>query len=183
MNRAPHLPSARGAAALTDLLVTGEFTGCTRLTHLAGAASVERSREDPIGPRRINDGSTVGPLGELSEVASGTPYAVDRLLGEGALAAHQCDRGLQGVARCFFEACVHRLRSDSPSTGVNSQLVHRGPAADPISVFGDGGRVRAFVVAGDAARVRAYACTGDGDAGDLQSRPILRGPCGAGRTR
>jgi len=137
--------------------------------------------EDPVGTRRVNYEATVGlldaarharvqrvvyassaavygnaqlpPVDELGELDPGTPYAVDKLLGERALASHGREHGLQGVALRFFNVFGPRQRADSPYAGVISQFVRRALAGEPVTVFGDGGQTRDFVFVRDVARV------------------------------
>lgn len=164
-----------------DPVAVSEALGdSTRVIHLAAIASVQRSVEDPVGTHRVNYEATLRlldasrrlgvervvyassaavygdvqapPVDELGAVDPSTPYAIDKFMGEKALAYHQREHGLQCVALRFFNVYGPRQRADSPYSGVISQFVRRALAAEAVTVFGDGGQTRDFVFVGDVAR-------------------------------
>jgi UDP-glucose 4-epimerase len=161
-------------------LVTEALSRCRRVVHLAAIASVQRSIEDPVGSHRVNyeatlrlleQARTVGverlvyassaavygdaqmpPVEEHGDLDPRTPYAIDKLMGEKALAFYRRVHGLPGVALRFFNVYGPRQRSDSPYSGVISLFARRVRSGEPITVFGDGEQTRDFVYVADVSR-------------------------------
>ncbi|MDA0699742.1 MAG: NAD-dependent epimerase/dehydratase family protein [bacterium] len=160
--------------ALADAL-----RGCRWVVHLAATASVQHSIDDPIGSHRVNYEATLRllegarrsgverivyassaaiygdaqqpPVDELGPLDPQTPYAIDKLAGEQALAFYRRVHGLQGVALRFFNVYGPRQRDDSPYSGVISLFQRRVRCGEAVTVFGDGGQTRDFVYVADVA--------------------------------
>ena len=156
------------------------LTGCARVVHLAAIASVQRSVEDPVGTHRVNYEATARllesahrhgvrrfvyassaavygdvqtpPVDEVGALDPRTPYAVDKLMGEKALAGFRREHGLEGVALRFFNVYGPRQRSDSPYSGVISLFARQLLRGEPVTVYGDGEQTRDFVFVGDVVR-------------------------------
>lgn len=157
--------------------------GCDRVVHLAAIASVQRSVEDPVGTHRVNYGATLQlleaarragvrrflyassaavygdvqplPVTESGALDPGTPYAIDKRMGEMALDYYGRAHGMEWAALRFFNVFGPRQRADSPYSGVVSLFLRRVAAGEPLTVFGDGGQTRDFVFVRDVARVLA----------------------------
>jgi UDP-glucose 4-epimerase len=153
--------------------------GCRRVVHLAAIASVQHSIDDPIGSHRVNYEATLRlleaarragvarivyassaavygdaqqpPVDELGALDPQTPYAIDKLAGEHALAFYRRVHGLEGVAVRFFNVYGPRQRDDSPYSGVISLFQRRIRRGEPATVFGDGEQTRDFVFVADVA--------------------------------
>ena len=156
------------------------LTGCGRVVHLAAIASVQRSVEDPVGTHRVNYEATARllelahrhgvrrfvyassaavygdvqtpPVDEVGALDPRTPYAVDKLMGEKALASFRREHGMEGVSLRFFNVYGPRQRSDSPYSGVISLFVRQLLRGEPVTIFGDGEQTRDFVFVGDVTR-------------------------------
>lgn len=161
--------------------IADALTGCRRVVHLAAIASVQRSVEDPVGTHRVNYEATLSlldlahqhgvrrfvyassasvygdvqtpPVDELGALDPRSPYAMDKLMGEKALASFRREHGLEGVALRFFNVYGPRQRSDSPYSGVISLFVRQLLRGEPVTVYGDGEQTRDFVFVGDVVRV------------------------------
>jgi UDP-glucose 4-epimerase len=153
--------------------------GCRRVVHLAAIASVQHSIDDPIGSHRVNYEATLRlleqarragvervayassaavygdaqtpPVDELGPLDPQTPYAIDKLAGEQALAFYRRVHGLEGVALRFFNVYGPRQRDDSPYSGVISLFQRRIRRGEAVTVFGDGEQTRDFVFVADVA--------------------------------
>ena len=161
--------------------VAAALDGCRRVVHLAAIASVQRSVEDPEGTHRVNYSATralweaarragvervvfassaavygdaaASPVDEKAPADPQTPYARDKLMGEGALHEVCAPGGLQAVALRFFNVYGPRQRADSPYSGVISQFLRHVREGRTVTIFGDGKQTRDFVFVGDVARV------------------------------
>jgi len=163
-----------------DALVAEALMTCQRVVHLAAIASVQHSVDDPVGSHRVNYEATLRlleqarrfgverlvyassaavygdaqrpPVDELGATDPQTPYAIDKLMGEQALAFYRRVHGLSGVALRFFNVYGPRQRDDSPYSGVISLFTRRVRSGEPVTIFGDGEQTRDFVFVADVAR-------------------------------
>jgi UDP-glucose 4-epimerase len=166
-----------------DALLADALASCRRVVHLAAIASVQASIDDPVATHRVNYVATLKllesarragaerlvyassaaiygdaqrpPVEEEGGLDPQTPYAIDKLMGEKAVAFYRRVHGLQGVALRFFNVYGPRQRADSPYSGVISLFTHRASLGEPVTVFGDGEQTRDFVYVGDVAHAVA----------------------------
>jgi UDP-glucose 4-epimerase len=160
-------------------LVAEALRSCRRVVHLAAIASVQQSIDDPVGTHRVNYEATLRlldqaqragverlvyassaavygdaqtpPVDEDGPLDPQTPYAIDKLMGEKALAFYRRVHGLSSVALRFFNVYGPRQRDDSPYSGVISLFVRHLRRGEPVTVFGDGEQTRDFVFVEDVA--------------------------------
>ena len=160
-------------------LVAEALRTSRRVVHLAAIASVQQSIDDPVGTHRVNYEATLRlleqahragverlvyassasvygdaqtpPVREDGELDPQTPYAIDKLMGEKALAFYRRVHGLPAVALRFFNVFGPRQRDDSPYSGVISLFTRRLRRGEPVTVFGDGEQTRDFVFVEDVA--------------------------------
>jgi UDP-glucose 4-epimerase len=95
------------------------------------------------------------PVTERGALDPGTPYAIDKRMGEVALEYYGRAHGLEWAALRFFNVYGPRQRADSPYSGVVSLFLRHVLAGESLTVFGDGSQTRDFVFVQDVARVLA----------------------------
>ena len=159
----------------------GAVDGVQAVVHLAAIASVARSVDAPSETHEVNLAGTIR-LGEAAAAAGvpkvvyassaavygfvereahheddppapATPYAIDKLTGETYLAYFARQHGLDARSLRFFNVYGPRQRADSPYSGVIARFATALLAAEPLTVFGDGGQTRDFIAVSDVASV------------------------------
>ncbi len=167
--------------------------GVDWIFHEAAIASVPKTIEDPLASQRINYGGTLNlleaarhhgaprlvfaasaaaygdlpglPKDETSAVGPLSPYAVDKLASEHALAAYHHLHGLHTVSLRYFNVFGPRQDPSSPYSGVISILVDHLLAGTTPTILGDGEQTRDFVYVADVVDANLRAITTDAAAG------------------
>ncbi len=161
--------------------------------HEAAIASVPKTIEAPLASQRINYGGTLNlleaarhhgaprlvfaasaaaygdlpglPKGEASAVCPLSPYAVDKVASEHALAAYHHLHGMHTVSLRYFNVFGPRQDPSSPYSGVISIFVDHLLAGTTPTVLGDGEQTRDFVYVADVVEANLRAITTDAAAG------------------
>jgi UDP-glucose 4-epimerase len=155
--------------------------GVDSVVHLGAIPSVPLSIEQPIETHSVNYGGTlnlleamrIGGVDRIIYASSAavyspfrsephqesdlpdptSPYGVDKLAGEFALAAYGRLHGLKTTALRFFNIYGERQDPSSAYSGVISIFAHRIRQDLPITIHGDGSQSRDFVYVRDLARM------------------------------
>ena len=121
-----------------NLLEAMRAEGVDRIVYASSAAVYSPFRTDPHQESDLPDPSS--------------PYGVDKLAGEFALAAYGRLHGLKSTALRFFNIYGERQDPSSAYSGVISIFAHRIRQDLPITIHGDGSQSRDFVYVRDLAR-------------------------------
>jgi nucleoside-diphosphate-sugar epimerase len=97
-----------------------------------------------------------GPKREGGPLATESPYAESKLLGEQLLWEYQ-ERGLQGVALRYFNVFGPGQPADSDYAAVIPLFIARSLAGERLMICGDGRQTRDFVYVEDVAGVNWHA--------------------------
>lgn len=166
------------------------FPPAERIVHLAAQVSVVHSVANPLVDMAVNYGGTLHvleyaramkvnkvvfassaavygdaaalPASEDAMPAPMSPYGIDKLASEHALAAYSAVHGVPATALRFFNVYGPRQDPSSPYSGVISIFADRARAGRPLTIFGDGAQTRDFVYVGDVVRA-IVAALGDGN--------------------
>jgi UDP-glucose 4-epimerase len=166
------------------------FGPAERIVHLAAQVSVVASVANPLVDMQVNYGGTLHvleyaramrvkkvvfassaavygdaaalPASEDAAPAPLSPYGVDKLASEHALAAYSLTHGVPATALRFFNVYGPRQDPSSPYSGVISIFADRARAGKPLVIYGDGTQTRDFVYVGDVVRA-VVAALGDGN--------------------
>jgi UDP-glucose 4-epimerase len=172
--------------------ITARYGKVERIVHLAAQVSVVHSVANPLVDMQVNYGGTLHVLeyaramgvgkvafassaavyGDVSEMPVGedtptrpvSPYGIDKLASEHALAYYASVHGVAGTALRFFNVYGPRQDPSSPYSGVISIFADRAKAGRPLLIFGDGQQTRDFVYVGDVVRA-LVAAVSDGNSG------------------
>jgi UDP-glucose 4-epimerase len=165
-------------AALAPL--TAKYGRVERIAHLAAQVSVVTSIANPLVDMQINYGGTlhvleyaramgvgkvafassaavygdveVMPVGEDTPTRPVSPYGIDKLASEHALACYTTVHGIGTTALRFFNVYGPRQDPSSPYSGVISIFADRARAGRTLTIYGDGSQTRDFVYVGDVVR-------------------------------
>lgn len=165
--------------------ITREHGAVSRIVHLAAQVSVVHSVANPLVDMQVNYGGTLHVLeyaratgvakvvfassaavyGDVAELPVAedapchpvSPYGIDKLASEHALAYYAQVHGVAGTALRFFNVYGPRQDPSSPYSGVISIFADRARAGVPLTIFGDGAQTRDFVYVGDVVRAIASA--------------------------
>lgn len=160
------------ASILDDRALNQAVEGSDLLFHLAALSSVPRSIEDPersfevnaLGTLRVAiaarrhalsrvvysaSSSAYGDQPTLPKVESQrpmpiSPYAVGKLTGEEIMLAWAHSYSLSTVSLRYFNIFGPRQPADSPYAAVIAVFAKKFLAAEPPTIFGDGGQSRDF---------------------------------------
>ena len=160
--------------------ITARFGPVRKIVHLAAQVSVVHSVANPLTDMAVNYGGTlhvleyahaVGidklvfassaavygdvvslPVGEDTPTRPLSPYGIDKLASEHALAYYATVHGVATTALRFFNVYGPRQDPSSPYSGVISIFADRARAGKPLVIFGDGSQTRDFVYVGDVVR-------------------------------
>lgn len=159
---------------------------CEAVVHLAAIASVTRSIEDPVGADSVTHGGTVNvavqavtagvssfvlasscavygdttvlPTPESVRPAPRSPYAVSKLLSEGACTGLAGETGM--LCLRFFNVFGPRQDAASEYSGVIARFLAAAAGGEGVTVYGDGRQSRDFVAVADVARAVLLALGG-----------------------
>ena len=160
--------------------ITAAHGPVERIVHLAAQVSVVASIANPLADMQVNYGGTlhvleyaramavkkvvlassaavygdvtIVPTPEVAPCAPVSPYGIDKLASEHALAYYATVHGVATAALRFFNVYGPRQDPSSPYSGVISIFADRARAAKPLTIFGDGEQTRDFVYVGDVVR-------------------------------
>jgi len=160
--------------------ITARYGPVQKIVHLAAQVSVVHSVANPLTDMAVNYGGTlhvleyahaVGvdklvfassaavygdvtalPVGEDTPTRPLSPYGIDKLASEHALAYYATVHGVPTTALRFFNVYGPRQDPSSPYSGVISIFSDRARAGKPLVIFGDGSQTRDFVFVGDVVR-------------------------------
>lgn len=172
--------------------VTAAHGPVDRIVHLAAQVSVVHSVANPLADMAVNYGGTLHvleyarahrvrkvvlassaavygdvaalPVGEDAPTRPVSPYGIDKLASEHALACYAQVHGVPTAALRFFNVFGPRQDPSSPYSGVISIFADRARAGLPLTIFGDGSQTRDFVYVGDVVRAIVAALGSDAPA-------------------
>src|SRR5262245_11328430 len=172
--------------------ITARYGPVERIVHLAAQVSVVHSVANPLVDMQINYGGTLHvleyaramgvakvafassaaiygdvaqlPVGEDAPTHPVSPYGIDKLASEHALAYYATVHGVATTALRFFNVYGPRQDPSSPYSGVISIFADRAKAGRPLIIFGDGQQTRDFIYVGDVVRA-LVAAVADGHSG------------------
>jgi UDP-glucose 4-epimerase len=157
--------------------VTARRGRVARIVHLAAQVSVVASVANPLADMQVNYGGTLHvleyaramgvdkvafassaavygdvetlPVSETAATRPLSPYGIDKLASEHALAYYQAVHNVPATALRFFNVYGPRQDPSSPYSGVISIFAERARAGSPLTIFGDGNQTRDFVYVAD----------------------------------
>ncbi len=169
--------------------------GAQIVFHQAAIPSVPRSVADPVGTDRANDGGTVTMLEAARRAGAGqfvfaassaaygdtptlpkhegmtpqplSPYAVQKLAGEGYCRVYHATHGLRTVALRYFNVFGPRQDPASEYAAVVPRFITTALRGEPVTIFGDGQQSRDFTPVADAVRANLLAAASDRAAGRI----------------
>jgi UDP-glucose 4-epimerase len=169
--------------------ITAAHGPVARIVHLAAQVSVVASIANPLADMQTNYGGTlhvleyarangvkkvvfassaavygdtpVVPVGEELACAPLSPYGIDKLASEHALAYYAAVHHVPAAALRFFNVYGPRQDPSSPYSGVISIFADRARAGRPLTIFGHGKQTRDFVYVGDVVRAIVAAAADD----------------------
>ncbi len=169
--------------------------GCDFVLHQAALASVPRSVEDPVTSHRANVDATlkvllaardarvkrlifagsssvygnaaVLPKREDMRTRPLSPYALQKLVGEGYCQLFTTLYGLETVTTRYFNVFGPRQRADSPYSGVISLFVRAFADGQAPMIHGDGRQTRDFTYVTDVVNGVLRCCEAPNVAGEV----------------
>jgi nucleoside-diphosphate-sugar epimerase len=171
---------------LDSKLLNAAAKGVDGIFHLAAIASVPQSIEQPIRTHQVNSEAVVAVLEAAkandarvvfssSSAVYGdgpepfktedllprpiTPYAVQKLSGEGYLQTYHRLFGVPSVALRYFNVFGKRQNPASEYAAVIPKFIARAQAGQDLTIFGDGSQTRDFVHVYDVVDANLRAMT------------------------
>ncbi len=182
--------------------VTDASRGVEWVFHLAAAASVPRSVDDPQGVTEINvmgtlnvllaardagasrfvyaasssayGESSVSPKHEDLPTDVRSPYAASKVAGEDCCRAFYHVYGLETVSLRYFNVFGPRQDPDSPYAAVVPLFVRALLEGGPIEIYGDGEQTRDFTYVANVVEANLLAAEAEAAAGN-----VINAACGS----
>lgn len=173
--------------------VESATAGVDIVFHLAAVASVPRSQSEPVLTNAVNVGGTVAvldaasrqgvsrvvyaasssaygdrpelPKSEEMAPTPGSPYALQKLTGEGYCALYAARGALETVALRFFNVYGPRQDPMSDYAAVIPRFIEAALACRPAEIHGDGEQTRDFVFISDVVDASLLAADAGGVSG------------------
>ena len=168
---------------------------CDVVFHLAAIASVTQSVEDPIGSAMVNDMGTLHvleaarkngvkrivlssscavygddpglPKDEMMDPRPLSPYAHQKLTGEGHARLYYSLYGVETVCLRYFNVYGPRQDPSSPYSGVISLFMTQAVKREPPVIYGDGMQYRDFIYVKDVVAANLLASRAAGKGGRI----------------